>query len=393
MKSINSLSDINIYRILRLVWEQKGISRIEIASKLALDKSTITKHVSQLKELGLIHEMAQGSTGPQGGRKPIFLEITPNFGVVGGIEINTERFICCILNLHGTVLFQHQEIIKPEVFKKLKTKGIFTIAYNLIVSESEKLSLPLLGIGVGLPALINPETSVIRESVPLFISSPYNFIQDVQDIITVPVYIENDARCCCYSERFVANVSPQNMLFLLLEYRMIEALSDAPRKVAIGMGLVLNGHIFRGNESTAGEFRSLLWDESVEGQLKSSFTAPINGFNEDKENEGYIELSKHVAFLVNILNLNRVYIAGLDNPSADKLSKCIYKEINYLWAYGPKKNVDIQIASLGNMAVAYGAACMYLEKIFPIPKLTGSKNNQPNSLELFSHIKHKNLKK
>lgn len=120
MKSINSLSNINIYCILHLVCEHKGISRIEIASKLPLDKSTITKHVSELQKIGLIHEMAQGSTGPQGERKPIFFEITPNYGVVGGIEINPERFICCLLNLHGTVLFQHQEIIKPEIFKKQK---------------------------------------------------------------------------------------------------------------------------------------------------------------------------------------------------------------------------------------------------------------------------------
>ena len=46
MKSINAPSDINVSRILRLVWQKRGISRIEIASQLGIDKSTVTKIVS-----------------------------------------------------------------------------------------------------------------------------------------------------------------------------------------------------------------------------------------------------------------------------------------------------------------------------------------------------------
>ena len=88
MKSINPLSDINVSRILRLVWKKKGISRVEIANTLNLDKSTVTKIVSSLTDIGIVKEIAEGSTGPQGGRKPIYLEISKSFACVGGIEIN-----------------------------------------------------------------------------------------------------------------------------------------------------------------------------------------------------------------------------------------------------------------------------------------------------------------
>ena len=67
MKSINPLSEINTSRILRLVWQKKGISRVEIANTLNLDKSTVTKIVSSLNDIGIINEIAQGETGPQGG--------------------------------------------------------------------------------------------------------------------------------------------------------------------------------------------------------------------------------------------------------------------------------------------------------------------------------------
>ena len=83
MKSINSQSDINVSRILRLIWQKNGISRIEIAAQLGLDKSTVTKIVSALLDVGIVHEFAHGITGPQGGRKPIYLEISEAFAVVG----------------------------------------------------------------------------------------------------------------------------------------------------------------------------------------------------------------------------------------------------------------------------------------------------------------------
>ncbi|HPX47618.1 MAG TPA: MarR family transcriptional regulator, partial [Treponemataceae bacterium] len=50
MKTLNGPGDLNISRVLRLIWQQKGISRIEIAQQLGIDKSTVTKIVSSLEE-------------------------------------------------------------------------------------------------------------------------------------------------------------------------------------------------------------------------------------------------------------------------------------------------------------------------------------------------------
>ena len=108
IKGINSPADINVSRILRIIWQHKGISRIEIAAELGIDKSTVTKITATLIDMGLICETSHGTTGPQGGRKPIFLEINGTYAGVGGIEISPERFVCCLLDLHGIVLFKQQ---------------------------------------------------------------------------------------------------------------------------------------------------------------------------------------------------------------------------------------------------------------------------------------------
>ena len=93
MKTLNAPGDLNISRVLRLIWQLKGISRIEIAQQLGIDKSTVTKIVSSLEEIGIIRAFAQGNAGPQGGRKPIHLEIVPDFGMAVGFEINTYGFL------------------------------------------------------------------------------------------------------------------------------------------------------------------------------------------------------------------------------------------------------------------------------------------------------------
>jgi predicted NBD/HSP70 family sugar kinase len=149
------------------------------------------------------------------------------------------------------------------------------------------------------------------------------------------------------------------------------------------MGLILNGQIFRGNESVAGEFRSLFWDSAVRGQLKASYD--IINSSDGTENAADMELSKHIAFLVNILNLNAVYLGGIDQKTEQRLASCILEQINFLWPYERKKDVDIQTASLGSLSVAYGAASMYLEKIFSIPNLSDIKSS--NSFEILTNLK------
>ena len=79
MKSQNLFAEEKTLRILRLIWKKKHISRVDIANSLGWDKSTVTKIVNELKEIGILKESAQGISGPLGGRRPVYLEITPTF--------------------------------------------------------------------------------------------------------------------------------------------------------------------------------------------------------------------------------------------------------------------------------------------------------------------------
>ncbi|MFW5802171.1 MAG: MarR family transcriptional regulator, partial [Spirochaeta sp.] len=64
---------INDARVLRSLWIQKSMSRIELSRYLGLDKSTISKIVGNLLESGIIELVYEGDSSPNGGRKPTFL--------------------------------------------------------------------------------------------------------------------------------------------------------------------------------------------------------------------------------------------------------------------------------------------------------------------------------
>ena len=91
MKSQNLFAEEKTLKILRLIWKKKHISRVEIANTLGWDKSTVTKLVNELKDIGILKESSQGVSGPLGGRRPVYLEITADFACVGGVVITTRR--------------------------------------------------------------------------------------------------------------------------------------------------------------------------------------------------------------------------------------------------------------------------------------------------------------
>lgn len=382
MKSINSQSDINVSRILRLIWQKNGISRIEIAAQLGLDKSTVTKIVSSLLNVGIVTEFAHGITGPQGGRKPIYLEITENFAAVGGVEINAEGFVCCLLNLPGKILFEYKEVVQSD-----DCMTVFQRAYEVLKSEADKRDINLIGVGVGVSGIVNSDSGVIMQSIPLEITSHFPFSQMASVIAGVPVFIENDARCCCYSERtLIHDTGYQNSMFILIEIRKKDSPIINANQISVGIGLVINGRIFKGSEFSAGEFRSMIWAGSQTNQFKSTIEnlddlGNVSLDGTESTETIFQEFSKHVAFLVNTLNLETVYVGGVDPEIEDSLAKMIYDRIMFQWPYDNSSICEVKLSSLGHLAVAYGAAGMFIDRFFALPSLSSPSGSGPSILE------------
>lgn len=384
MKTLNAPGDLNLSRVLRLVWQVKGISRIEIAQRLGIDKSTVTKIASTLEDIGIIRAFAQGTAGPQGGRKPIQLEITPQFALALGIEINPDGIIVVLADLHGTIV----ESLREE-HPCLSVQDSFNRALERIKPSIEAKGVPLIGIGLAIPAMVNASSGTILQSIPLCLDSPLEFSAWASETYQVPVFVDNDARSGCIGEIILKRgLEPDNALFLLAEIRRLTGSSDSPKNLSVGFGFIINGQPHYGNDFTAGEFRSVLWKEGSHGQFKSgALSLDKIGSSKSVTDSVLLELASHVALLANLLDLDTVFIAGLPDDLTRELSQRISEEISRKWPYSAPRRTEVIPASLGDLAVAYGGAGHCLQRFFSLPNIYQRSGSGPSVKESLEQIK------
>ena len=71
---------------------------------------------------------------------------------------------------------------------------------------------------------------------------------------------------------------------------------------------------------------------------------------------------------------------------AEKLAEMINKRIVYQWPYDATYHCEVRLSSLGHLAVAYGAAGMFIDRFFALPSLASPLGTGPSILESLSDI-------
>jgi glucokinase len=110
------------------------------------------------------------------------------------------------------------------------------------LAEKHKGSGKLLGIGIGVPGIIDMETGMVRESPNLPDWTDYPVRTEIERRLGTRVILENDANSAAFGEKWLGvakDVDDMAMLTL---------------GTGVGGGLVLGGRIWHGMAGMAGEF-------------------------------------------------------------------------------------------------------------------------------------------
>ncbi|MBN2657368.1 MAG: ROK family protein [Spirochaetales bacterium] len=363
----------------------KGISRIQIAKVLQMDKSTVTKIVSNLLSVGIIKTMKEEDIKIKGGRKPVPLCINSDYGSVLGIEIQTDSYNAVIINLDGSILFDSSRDVD---FGESTVEQVFWNILEELLPEAEKHDV--LGIVLGLSGIINSNEGIIRKSNPLNIYKDYHFTKAVQDKLDVPIFIENDANCCCWGELTTNRLNrPQNMLYMLGEFREVETHHTYYSGIGFGFGIVLNGEVYSGPEYSAGEFKSIFSDTAAISQF-SLDDEVIKGIQEKPEDLAVLfrELTRNIALVMNFFNLNHVVLGGEIEKYKDMIELMLSQEIQRNWLHPDQMTYSVRNSNLGEKAVAFGAACLFIQNLFGVPEMNQNNNSSfLKGIELLESIK------
>ncbi len=354
---------VNVSRVMREIWIHKEISRVQIAKNLGLDKSTVTSIASELLRAGLVQEKAEGEAGPLGGRRPVPLALNRSYGCVLGLELRPESYTAVATDLEGSVLYSKFE--RAQLAGPGFRDGFFEIA-GRVREELRRSEVPLLGVGVGVSGVVHPEKGLIRYSIPLELESPFDFRSQIAQGYDLPLFLENDANACAWGElAFHRSKRLRDFLFVLAEFRDVRDRSRYSEKTAVGMGIVIGGRVHYGHSFSAGEFRSVLCTPECRGQFSLT---PEEAFRIEEDpavlSRFIRELCANIAMIVNTLNLGHVFLGGHIERHRKEVQAVLAEAIQRNWAYPDEVQCRIRFSSLGEQAVAYGAAGMVLHHLF-----------------------------
>jgi predicted NBD/HSP70 family sugar kinase len=379
MDATDTTGDMNSLRIRRAIWLRPGISRAELARELGLDKAAVTRIVAGLLEIGLVADSDKRASGPRGGRKPISLSVNASFGCVLGIELQTECYRADVIDASGEVLLRNEE---PIDLSRASIVDAFRGIFSVMRSRIEDLGLPLMGIGLGVPGIVDPRSGMIAFSRPLQIVKPYSFYEELArserrhqrggpSLKGIPVMIDNDARCGCWSVLSHHRAdSPANFLFLFGELRSVDRTHRLRRDLSVGFGIVLERRVYYGDEGASGEFISAFREADHENQFSvSDIEAQAIRTDRRIRRRVLAELARNAALVANVINVTTLYLGGSILAYADELVARLKEEARRHSTSPMAGSFAVRLTVHGEHVVAYGAAGMVLERFFGVPDL------------------------
>jgi predicted NBD/HSP70 family sugar kinase len=230
----NTIRDINRQIVLNYVRERGPISRAEIASETALQRSTISLIVDELKVGGLLEEVYGESTG---GRPPILLSLRTVNAVAIGVDLGTRRTIVATSDLAGRVLEQEEFLTDADAGKTISE--IINRARRLIRKNRGTIE----GLGVSLPGLVNTESGTAL-FIPHFKWRDLEIVKEIGDATGLTVSADNDANAAALAE----------LWFGRPEIREVRDFIMVLIEEGLGTGIVFDGQVYRGESGSAGEF-------------------------------------------------------------------------------------------------------------------------------------------
>ena len=229
--------EINRRIALDLVRTNQPISRADLARLMGTRRGAVTLLIAELIQEGLVFEGATGEA--KRGRKPTFLYIDSRKRCVVAVDIRPTRTFIMVTDLVGQQLASVTSFPterEPKKFIKLLVKRIASV-----LNEHKDLGR-CEGIGVVVPGMVESAAGRVLRA-PNLGWEDVNLRDPIAAALGLPVQIENSGKACALAQLWATREtkSPSNFVYVTV--------SDG-----LGVGIVLNGELVRGQHNIAGEF-------------------------------------------------------------------------------------------------------------------------------------------
>lgn len=395
----NQIKQHNMRAVLFYLLNHEPAFRVDIAEEMQLSTTTITNLIDELIETGLVVEQGvEETSGPRRiGRPRSALYLLKDARYAVGIQLGIGFYRIGLANLRAEILHYRQdsfppgtppEIVIPEIIRQVEA----------LLAENNLDRQRILGVGVGMPGLVNHQTGVNVRAFKL----------GWQDVpirdwlaagLDLPVIVENNVKAMALGEAFFGSGRQASSLVFIYS------------RSGVGSGIVIGKRLLQGADLGAGEIGHMLLlnpggkkcfcgqsgcletlisepalmaeaEESARlepggllaSELQSSEFPPSNRLfaaarQGDPQATAIIEsaaqhLGVALANLVNLLNPQMIVLGGLFVPGADLLLEPTRATLRSCAYAGLGEKTDLHTTCFGWQAGLAGAASLVLTNQF-----------------------------
>lgn len=227
--------DINRRIVLNLIRKHQPLSRADLSRRSGLQRSTVSAITEQLIAQRWVMEGAVGQV-PRG-RKPTFLHLNGQRAAIIGINIRPSSTSLAVAGLDMRFLAQESMLTGNDPQRFI---GELSCRLCEIIKAHPEVTFE--GIGVALPGRVDVTTQKLVFA-PNLGWTGIDLKGALERATQLPVELENAANVCALAELWSGRHGE--------DVRQLVALTVSE---GIGVGMILNGQLFRGPTGLAGEF-------------------------------------------------------------------------------------------------------------------------------------------
>ncbi len=229
--------NISRTEVLKAIRAEGCISRSKLAEMVPVSRATVSSIVSELLETGVLEEVGEGQS--TGGRRPVRLRYRPESRIAMGLVLFDNKIQAVLTDMEGNPLGDYMEIPLRGAESEFMLQSMQEAAERLLEGIPRD---QVLGVGVGVPGIVDFETGVIEISVSKgWLEGGIKVKEFLEDALGLPVYVANRSRVAALGEHKVGEFSNvSNLIYLFLGQGIVA-------------GIVIDGSLYLGAGSSAGE--------------------------------------------------------------------------------------------------------------------------------------------
>jgi predicted NBD/HSP70 family sugar kinase len=235
--------ELNRLRVLEALLGHPASSRAELGRRTGLSRATVSALLDELESAGIVEQRPdeRDGDGPRpAGRPPLQVSLAPRAAFAVGLDVGHDHIRAAVCDLTGRAVAHDWS--RAEVDHA--PQASLDLARELVAAVLRAGGVPrerVIGVGMGVAAPVEPDSGTVHVAGILPSWGGIDPAAEMAARLGLGVQLENDANAGALGEhRFGAGRGARDMVYVRLA-------------AGVGLGLILNGHPYRGGAGLAGE--------------------------------------------------------------------------------------------------------------------------------------------